>query len=151
MAFEPITTQEDFDKAIAERINRAKDQTRKEFDGWLSPDDVKAQTEKLTSENATMAATIQTQIADIETLKGEAEKTKQQIAKYETDSVKTRVANELGLSIESLEFIGGGTEDEIRASAQALKKLVGTQAPPRFNPDKGTDNPFKQMLTGLND
>ena len=46
MAFEAITTQEQFDEAIGERLKREQETVRKEFEGFLSPEDAKKQYEK---------------------------------------------------------------------------------------------------------
>ena len=39
--FTPITTQEDFDKAIGERLKRERETVKKEYAGYLSPEDEK--------------------------------------------------------------------------------------------------------------
>ena len=38
--FKIIETQEDFDKAVSARIKREQETVRKEFEGFLSPEDV---------------------------------------------------------------------------------------------------------------
>ena len=40
--FKSINTQEDFDARIKERLERAEKAVKKSFDGWTSPDDLKA-------------------------------------------------------------------------------------------------------------
>ena len=55
----------------------------------------------------------------------EVAKLNSKIKGYETESVKTRIAHETGLSYEAIEFLKGDDEDSIRKSAESLKGLVG--------------------------
>ena len=76
------------------------------------------------------------------------------IAKYETDSVKTKVAREYGLSYEAISFLQGETEDAIRESAKTLKGIVGSGSAPQFNPEgsknvDSTEKAFIEMLGNL--
>jgi chromosome segregation ATPase len=69
---------------------------------------------------------------------------------YETASVKRKVADELGLDSKAIEFIAGETEEEMKASAEKLKALTGSYAPPlaTIEGDKPTnkiDDALKKM------
>ena len=44
--FKVINTQEEFDSAIKDRLERQDRKTREEFEGWTSPADLTALTEK---------------------------------------------------------------------------------------------------------
>ena len=71
-----------------------------------------------------------------ETLQTQLTEKDGQIAKYEIDSVKTKVAREFGLSYEAAEFLKGETEEAIRQSAESLKDIVGKAfTPPAYNND----------------
>ena len=50
--FTPITTQEEFDKAIGERLKRERETVKKEYAGYLSPDDEKKKYEGYLSPEA---------------------------------------------------------------------------------------------------
>ena len=57
---------------------------------------------------------------------------------YETASLKSRVAHEVGLSYEWIGRISGDDEESIRKDAESLKKLVGNGAQPI--PTKNTES-----------
>jgi len=155
--FTPINTQEEFDKAISARINRE----REKYSDWLSPDKVKEGFVPVDAVNQ-MKADYEKQIADLngsadESAKKYEEYDKQiaerdaRIKGFETASMKTRVALEMGLPYGAAEFLKGEDEAEIRKSAEALKSL---QAPapvaPTFkdsasNDTDGVTAAFKKM------
>lgn len=128
--FEAITTQEAFDNAIKARLDRNTDTVKKQFEGYISPDDFKTKTADLNSKITDLTGKLaekDTAIADL-TAKNKA---------YETSSVKMRVAREKGLPYEAVEFITGEDEESIGKSADALKGLFkGSRAePPTPNPE----------------
>ena len=141
--FTPIETQEQLDAVIGERIKRERETSAKKYEGYLSPDDFKSKTadyEKqigdLTNalkEANDKAANHEKEIADRDT----------KIKAYETASVKSRIAHEIGLSYDAIDFLKGDDEDSIRKSAESLKSLVGSnkQTAPLANPEgnSGTD------------
>lgn len=135
--FTPIETQEQLDAVIGERIKRERETSAKKYEGYLSPDDFKSKTadyEKQIGEltNALKeandkAANHEKEIADRDT----------KIKAYETASVKSRIAHEIGLSYDAIDFLKGDDEDSIRKSAESLKSLVGSnkQTAPLANPE----------------
>lgn len=150
--FKVIETQEDFDNAIKARLERERNKYAEQL---TELDNVKGElataktqitelTEGLKSANEKIAG-YDTQIAE----KDKA------IKAYESHSVKTRIAAEMGLSLSAIDFIKGENEDEIRKSAEDLKALVGTTqtAPlavePRLSETAKSDAALKTMLTEL--
>lgn len=136
MDFKPINTQEEFDTAIKDRLARERDSLQRKYADY---DDLKQKataydTEKSAHEQAIAAAN--TKISDYETQIGDLNK---KIKGYETDSVKTRIALELGLPFELRSRINGETEDDIRKDAEGLAKLIGKQKNPP-PPLKGTES-----------
>lgn len=137
--FKVISTQEEFDAAIGERIKREKETLAKKYEGYLSPadfaekektskaayDELKGKYDKLQKDQEGHEKTVQELNAKI---KG-----------YETDSVKTRIAHETGLPYEMAKRLAGDTEDDIRKDAEALSKLVSASnakgAPPLASRD----------------
>lgn len=148
--FKTIETQEQFDAAIGERLKREGEKIRKEYEGFLSPDDVTKKYEGYLSPDA-VKEKYKGYLSPDEVAKKDA-----QIKGYESHSAKTRIAHELGLSYDAVDFLKGDDEESIRKSAETLKALVGNkQAPPLANPeghpnkDNG-DAALKAMLKNIN-
>ena len=151
MAFQVIETQEQLDAIVGERVARAKDSARKEFEGWISPDALAKQTEDLNTQLGSLNDQLKTLADEKAALESKLTEKDGQIAKYETDSVKTKIAREFGLSYEAIGFLQGEDEETIRQSAESLKNLVGTvKVPPLGNPETppeedGVTAAFKKM------
>lgn len=121
--FKPIETQEELDKIITNRLKRERESAEKRFEGWISPEDHQkgiAEANKAFDDYKKIHENDEQMIADL-TAKTKA---------YETASIKSRVAHEVGLSYEWIDRIQGEDEDSIRADAESIKKLVGTGATP---------------------
>lgn len=133
--FKPITTQEEFESRLLERLEQKERSVAKKFESYTSPDDLE-----------TIKADYQKQIDDLnhsikekeekyagydETIKGYESK----IADYETDSVKTRVAIDMGLPLKLKDRLRGKTEEEIREDAKALSSLVQKRSAPLSSVD----------------
>lgn len=119
--FKEIKTQEEFDAAIKDRLARE----NKKYEGFVSPDklaELKADYEKEISkkyENYTSPD-------DLENMKKDYEG---KIAKYESDSVKTRIANEMGLPSSIASRLKGANEEEIRKDAESFAGLFQKEPP----------------------
>ena len=57
----------------------------------------------------------------------------EKVQKYESDSVKTRIAQEFGLDASLANRLTGETEEDIRKDAEALKSIVGSTSVQRIN------------------
>lgn len=150
--FKTIETQEQLDSIIKERIEQAKRSEAKKFEGYASPDDVASlnkQIEELTSASTAAAkkyADYDKELADRDA----------KIKKYETASVKSRIAHEMGLPYGMADRLTGEDEDAIKKDAEALKSILGTQ-PKRTTPLAGESdssgdakrNAYKKMLKSL--
>ena len=130
--FKAITTQEEFDSMVKERLERqakkTADEVKKTFEGWLSPDDVKAKTEAL-----------EKQLADKEAKLGESkaayDKLTAEKKALELDRAREAAARDAGLPFELAHRLAGTTPDELKADAESLAKLVGSkQAEPYVQP-----------------
>lgn len=137
MAEDKTFTQEEVNKLVGQARLEGKDIARKEFEGWLSPDEHSKKTEDLNKQLSELNDKLKALTDEQSALKTQLTEKDGLIAKYEIDSVKTRVARECGLSYEAAEFLRGETEDEIRESAESLKGIVNSKAytPPAFEPD----------------
>lgn len=158
--FKVIETQEQLDALIGERIKKAKESAKKEFEGYLSPEEAKKYEGYLSPED--VAKKYEGYLSPEEIAKKyagylspeEAAKKDAKIKGYETDSVKTRVAHEVGLSYDAVSFLKGEDEESIRKSAESLKNLVGTVnvsplASTEADAGKVNDTAFKNVLKGL--
>lgn len=162
--FKPITTQEEFESRLSERLEQKGRSVTKQFEGYTSPTDL----EKIKKDFQTQITTLNGQLenaqnevskkfegymspAELETLKREYE---EKIAKYETDSVKTRIAIETGLPLELKERLRGTTEDEIREDAKMLCQFATSKRVAPLGTSEieggGNDKHLKKLLSSLN-
>ena len=120
--FTPITSQDQLNSIIGDRIRRAQETAEKKFEGYLSKEEV-----------SKTIAEYQKQIEDIKASHSEDSKTindlSAQVKAYETASIKNRVAYEMGLPYGMASRISGETEEDIRKDAESLKELIGTTKP----------------------
>lgn len=148
--FEPITTQEDFqarvNEIVQESLRREREAANKRYDGWISPEDHQRalnEAAKAFDDYKKAHEGDEQTIADL-TAKNKA---------YETDSLKNRIAHEVGLPYEWISRISGDDEETIRKDAESLKKLVGSPAPlpmKETEPKTGGENEkFRSLLNGL--
>lgn len=152
MAFTPINTQEEFDAAIKERLARE----AKKFEGYKSPEDIKQieadwqskldeKEKELTTANGTIAEKDKTINERDAKIKG-----------YETDSVKRRIAREVGLPEDAVDYITGDDAEALKKSAESLKEIIGERREPAPLKEtepaaqgKAGDDAYKRMLKGL--
>lgn len=117
--FKPIETQEQFEEILRDRLRRERETARREFEGFLSPSAVEEKYKGFLSPEAEKEKYKEYLSPE------EVAKLNARIKGYETDSVKTRIAQELGLSYEAIDFLKGDDEESIRKSADTLKNLIG--------------------------
>ena len=155
MAEDRTFTQEEVNKLVGQARLEGKEIGRKEFDGWISPEAMQKQTEELSAQLTGLNDQIKTLTDEKTDLQTQLIEKDGKIAKYEIDSVKTRIAREAGLSYEAIEFLQGDNEEAIKKSAEALKDLVGKQSvPPLGNPEpndktSSSDKALMEMLSNI--
>jgi uncharacterized coiled-coil DUF342 family protein len=110
--FTVIETQEQLDKVIGERLKRAEKQAAEKYADY---DDLKKQNAQLTEQ-------VQKHKATVDELNAK-------VHQYETASVKTKVALEMGLPYQMASRLTGDDEKAIRADAEAMVKLIGDNRP----------------------
>ena len=129
--FKPIESQEELDNIIKERLKRERETTNKRFEGWISPNDHQR---AISDANKAFDDYKKAHESDEQTIADLTAKNKE----YETASLKSRIAHEVGLSYEWISRISGEDEDSIRKDAESLKKLVGNGATlPTKNTESG--------------
>ncbi|MGM9593134.1 MAG: hypothetical protein ACI3U8_02155 [Candidatus Onthomonas sp.] len=139
--FEPITTQEQLDSIIGERLKRDRETRAKKYEGWISPEDHQSALDALTRDlDAQKETNAQLTAAN---------------RQYEAASVKSRIADEIGLDRRLIGRLTGETEEDIRQDAQALKAILGAAKgpaplgdPEREIPNQQTAG-LKKILAGL--
>lgn len=111
--FKPITTQEEFDAAIKERLSREKAK-------YSDYDQLKSLVEDLKKENVDLKSTIEADRQSKVDADKQLEEMQSQIAGYETASLRTRVALQYGLPYDLADRLQGTDEDSFKADAERL-------------------------------
>lgn len=155
--FKPIATQEEFDEAIKDRLNRQSEKHSKEIA------DLNAKIGELEKSNGN-SGEYEKQISDLESqLKELGEKVsgydsqlaekEAKIREFEKERIKAKVAHEVGLSLDAIGFLKGDDEESIKASAESLKNLVGAKVAPlaKTTPNVGdsTTEGYKALVSSL--
>lgn len=104
--FKPITTKEEWEEAVSELLEREKKTVREEYEGYLSPEDVQRKYEGYMSPE-------------------DVQKKDATIKKYETNFMKMKIANKVGLPFEVAERLSGEDEAAIEKDAETLYALMG--------------------------
>lgn len=154
MSEEKKFTQEELDAIVRDRLERAEKKYAEKYEGYMSTEEVekmKADYEKQISDLS------DSMTAEKEKYAGFEEQLKERDSKLkslETGSLKTRVAHEVGLGFDAVEYLQGETEDEIRKSAEGLKSLMGGSfvpplANPEPNPEGSRDAAMKELLHNM--
>ena len=132
--FVPINTQEEFDAAIKDRIERE----RQKFGDY---DEIKTQRDTALTAVAEHEQTITQLKSDIDGLK--------------LDAAKTKIAHEYGLPQEMASRLTGSNDEEIRKDAEGISALFKVQTPvlpladttPKVDDD--ADKNLKNLLHNL--
>lgn len=111
--FKPITTQEEFDAAIKERLSRE----RAKYSDY---DQLKNRVEELEKENVGLKSTIEANNQSKADADKQLEDMQKQIAGYETASLRTRIALQHGLPYDLADRLRGIDEESFKADAERL-------------------------------
>lgn len=147
--FKPIETQEELDNIIRERLAREREASNKRFEGFISPEDHK---KAIAEANKSFDEYKKAHEGDAKTI----EDLNAKVKTYETASLKSRIAHEVGLGYEWIDRISGDDEESIRKDAESLKALVGNGPTllPTKNMEGGTegnekDAAMRQVLNSI--
>ncbi len=152
MEFQAITTQEELDRVIGDRLKRERETASKKYADY---DELKSK-----------VAAYEKQLGELNSSFDETNKKTEEYEKtineltgknktYELASLKARIAHEKGIPYELAGRLTGEDEESLKADAESLSKLIavtGKQpAPPLKDtePSKGKDDPYKALLNGL--
>ena len=146
--FKPITTQEEFDAAIKERLSREKAK-------YSDYDQLKSRVTELETENVGLKSTIEDNNQSKADADKQLEKMQSQIAGYETASLRTRIALQHGLPYDLADRLQGTDEESFKADAERLASFVKPTehfAPMRnLEPtlEKTENTSYKNLVQGL--
>ncbi|OFO01864.1 DUF4355 domain-containing protein [Streptococcus sp. HMSC070B10] len=143
--FKPITTQEEFDVAIKERLSREKAK-------YSDYDQLKSRVEELETENVGLKSTIEANNQSKADADKQLEELQKQIAGYETASLRTRIALQHGLPYDLAGRLQGTDEESLKADAERLAgymKRAQPVAPVRETEPQVGDNKTMQMKSML--
>lgn len=147
--FTPITTQEQLDSVIGDRLKRSEEKWQKKYEGYLSPDEVSAKTSELEKQLADASNALDGATKKIAGHEKELADRDSKIRGFEVSAMKHKAAHEAGLSYDAIDFLKGDDEETIKASAEKFKSLMGKHhsAPDFHNePDVDTKNVAMKKL-----
>ena len=120
--FKPITTQEEFNAAIKARLSREKEK-------YGDYDQLKDRVEELEKENVGLQSTIEASNQSKADADKQLEDLQNQIAGYETASLRTRVALQYGLPYDLADRLQGTDEESFKADAERLAGFMKSNQP----------------------
>lgn len=150
--FKAITTQEELNAIIGERLARAEESYSKKYADY---EQLKTRVGNLETENAKLSESLTEAGNKVSGFEKTIAEKDLQIKGYESHSVKQRIAHEIGLPFEIAERLNGNTEEEIKKDAETLYKVIGTSkpvAPLASSESKKADEKtqaYKNMLSDL--
>ena len=148
--FTPITSQEQLDRIIGERVKREKEAAAKKYADY---DDLKVKAADYEKQAADLTKSLEDANGKIAAYEKEKAELNSRISAYETRSVKMRIAREEGIPYELAERLSGDSEDAIREDARNFSQYVGrtASAPPLRDtePAEGKNAAYSQLLSGL--
>ena len=158
MAFEAITTQEQLDGVIKDRLEREREKFAGFEDYKKKAGEYDELKKKANGYEATIADYKKAVDGDDKTpgYKKQLEELKGKVKGYETSSVKMRIAHENGIPYELAERLSGDDEEAIKKDAESMAKFLkasGRRAPlASTEPEGGLDEKreaMKKRLPGL--
>ncbi|WP_455161352.1 capsid assembly scaffolding protein Gp46 family protein [Streptococcus timonensis] len=120
--FKPITTQEEFDAAIKERLSREKAK-------YSDYDQLKSRVTELETENVGLKSTIEANNQSKADADKQLEDLQNQISGYEMANLRTRVALQHGLPYDLADRLQGTDEESFKADAERLVGYIKTSQP----------------------
>lgn len=158
--FKPITSQEELDAVLKDRLNRQSEKHSRELSEKLASfEEAKTKLAEAEAKIGELNSTIEsnaTQLSDLQSKYDESTKLLSEkdatLKKYERDSVKNAIATEYGIPAELANRLTGETEEEMRADAELLKNAVGlNRIPPLAKPMQVDSNSREAALRSLSE
>lgn len=146
--FKVIETQEQLNEVIKSRLER---EAKKHSEATA---ELQSELNVLKSANEEQEKTIQALNEKYAGVDETIATLQNKVKTYESDSVKTRICNEIGIPLEMKDRLRGETEEEIKADAEALNRILPKSQPALKSteviPTESEDNrALKEMLKNL--
>ena len=148
--FKIIETQEELNRILAERLNRAKDKAKEVEENFRK--EIATLQDQISTKDAEISKLTETQNSHAD----EVAKLNSEIATYKLSSIKHQIAHQNGLPYELAERLTGTDEDSLRADAENLKKYIGPKtapplATPELPPEDSKNSDFRKLAQTLNE
>lgn len=143
--FKAITTQEELDRIIKDRLKREKEAFEvklKDYEGVIEKN---KDLEQKLQESMTV---LEKSKSDYDGVNSKIQELNGKLSAYELKDLKTSIALKNGLSYELAGRLNGTNEEEITKDAENLSKIVGKSAPIAPLKEYGHDNSPKSKDSG---
>lgn len=148
--FKVISTQEEFDAAIADRLQRQKETIEAKYEDY---EQLVNENKSLKHELADSKSALEKTNADVSSLNTQLEALTGKVSDYEIEKLKTTIALQNGIPYSLASRLIGTTEDEILKDAKSFASMVSqtTQVAPLRDPESSLkDNGYRSLLENLN-
>lgn len=148
--FKPITTQQEFDSMVGERLKRAEEKYSQKYADY---DELRKRTSEYEKQIAEYTKQLEEANKKVSDHDKEVADLTAKIRGYETSSVKMRIAHETGIPYELAGRLSGEDEASIRKDAESLSKIIGRNGAvaPLGSTEPGKPDPKKAALKSLLD
>lgn len=123
--FTAITSQEQLDAVIGDRLKRSEEKWSKKFEGFISPEEVSTKTADYEKKITELNSALDTASKQMEKHAAELEERDKKIKSFETRELKQRAILEAGFTLDALDLVQGDDEETIASSIDALRKFKG--------------------------
>lgn len=153
--FQVIETQEQLNAIIGERISRAEEKAAEKYKDY---EDIKKQNADYAAQVGDLQKQLQEQTEKIEGRNAEVDALNAKVQAFESSSLKTRIALEVGLPYKMAERLTGDDEAAIRQDAEMMVKLMGSRntvplgsPEPTVTGEASTREQFKEWMAQINE
>ncbi|WP_455257319.1 capsid assembly scaffolding protein Gp46 family protein [Peptoniphilus asaccharolyticus] len=151
--FKPITTQEEFDAAIAERLKRERKTIEDKYKDYET---LESENQSLKKQLSETQEVLEKNKTDSESFTKQIEELTGKISGYELKDLKTAVALKHGIPYELASRLVGTDEESLTNDAKSLSQMI-TQTEPiaplkSVEPQQisGQDSAYMQLVDNLN-
>lgn len=128
--FKAIETQEDFDKAISNRLKRQEETLQKQYqEKYADYDNLKSSNETLKKELADTKKTLDDHKAKAETYDNQINELTSKVTEYEQANLRTNVALSNGIPYDLASRLVGNTEEELIEDAKRFSQFMKDSRP----------------------
>ena len=149
--FKAITTQEELDSIIGERLKRQKESILKQYTDY---EELKTKNVDLEKELTELKKSLESSTSSKTELEKQIEELTGKVKAHDLSSLKIKYALENGIPYHLAGRISGDDEESIKADAQSLSDFFKSQTPPpplknTETNTKGEDVAYQNILKGL--